>query len=73
MNCLGKDYPADFPVDGLPAAVYPLDGHANPGYTYINETRSALTIDVHDKAGEVKQGVRADGSSAPLEVRLLAN
>jgi alkaline phosphatase D len=66
MNCLAKTFPDDYPVDRLVAPVYPLDGHENPGYTWIEATRTALTITVRDTAGNVKQGVRADLSPAAL-------
>ena len=71
MNCLAKTFPDDYPVDRLVAPVYPLDGHENPGYTWIEATRTALTITVRDTAGHVKQGVLADLSAAPLMLSLV--
>jgi alkaline phosphatase D len=71
MNCLRRTFPDDFPTDGLPALVYPLDGKNNPGYVWIEATPSALTIDVRDDDGNVKQGIVADRSAAALELKML--
>jgi alkaline phosphatase D len=73
MQCLAQFFPDDYPVDRIVAPVYPLDGRDNPGYVWIVATPTALTLSVHDTAGRVKQGVRADGSSAALKLSLVAD
>lgn len=70
MKCLKNKYAEGFPTDGLPAAVYPLDGTNNPGYTWIEATPTSLSVTVRGVDGQVKQGVRADRSAAQLELRL---
>jgi alkaline phosphatase D len=70
MNCLSRTFRDDYPVDGIPASVYPLDGHGNPGFTWIEASRKSLIVNVHGTNGEVKEGVKADGSPALLELRL---
>jgi alkaline phosphatase D len=73
MNCLKRTFPDDYPTDGMPAPVYPLDGKRNPGYTWIEATPDSLTIDVRGTDGNVKQGVRADGSGAALQLKLFSS
>ena len=67
-----RPFPDNYKVDRLVAClIYPLDGHGNPGYTWIAASPAALTITVHDTAGNVKQGQRADGSLVPLTMSLV--
>jgi alkaline phosphatase D len=73
LQCLAQIFPDDYPVDRLPAPVYPLDGRDNPGYVWIDVTRARVVLTVRDTAGHVKQGVRADGSAAALKLELRAN
>jgi alkaline phosphatase D len=72
MNCLARNFSANFHTDGLQAAVYPLDGHANPGYTWISATKHSLSVTIRDTNGNVKQGVRADRTSTPMALELVA-
>lgn len=73
MDCLGKDFRDDYPVDRWFAPIYPLDGRDKPGYTWISATPGSLMISVRDAAGNVRQGVRAGLSPAPLSLSLAPN
>jgi hypothetical protein len=70
MNCLARNFPDSFHTDGLPASVYPLDGHANPGYVWISATRQSLSLTIRDAGGNLKQGVRAGGAQVPMALEL---
>jgi phosphodiesterase/alkaline phosphatase D-like protein len=70
MNCLAKTFPDSYRTDGLQAAVYPLDGHSNPGYTWIRATRHSLSVTIRDADGNVKQGVRSDRVRTPMALDL---
>jgi hypothetical protein len=72
LECGSKTYPDNFPVDGLTAPVYPLDGRDNPGYVWIEATRSTLQLTVRDMNGTVKQGVDASGTTAALGLTFTA-
>jgi alkaline phosphatase D len=68
MSCLERTYKAGFPVNGMSAPVYPLDGKNNPGYTWISASTTALTITVRNVDGDVKQGYTASGDTLPLQL-----
>jgi alkaline phosphatase D len=70
LNCLARNFPDSFHTDGLPASVYPLDGHANPGYVWISATRQSLSVTIRDAGGNLKQGVRAGGAQVPMALEL---
>jgi len=72
MQCLAQFFPDDYPVDREIAPVYPLDGRGNPGYVWIGVTPTEFNLTVRDVNGNVKQGVRADGSAAALKLNLVA-
>jgi len=71
-NCLSQNFPGGVTEDRLPADVYPLDGHNNPGYVWITATPESLTLQVRSAKGKVKKGVRADHRSTPMQLQLPA-
>jgi hypothetical protein len=70
LQCGSHTYPEGFPVDGLPAPVYPLDGRDGPGYVWIEATPAALALTVRDARGRVKRGKDASGVSRDLALDL---
>jgi alkaline phosphatase D len=69
-NCLSQKFPNGIPEDRLTAAVYPLDGHNNPGYAWITATPDTLTVSVLSSKGKVKKGMTAGHHPAQMVLQL---
>lgn len=70
-HCLGQDYP-NLPTGPLPPPPYPLPGANQAGYVKVQLTAHAATFQVMDDMGQIRPGMRADGSASPMQLTLSA-